>query len=47
MLARKFASYRLHIARITQNQQNALFSLWSLKVGKILVRLDGNQEKLT
>ena len=45
MLARKFASYRLHMAGITQNKQKCLISLWSLKAGKILVRLDQNKEK--
>ena len=46
MLARKFVSYRLHMAGITQNKQrNALFSLWSLKAGKVSVRLDQNEEK--
>ena len=45
MLARKFVSYRLHMAGITQSKLNALFSLWSLKAGKVLVRLDQNEEK--
>ena len=36
LLARKFTNYG-----------NALFSLWSLKVGKILVRFDQYEEKLT
>ena len=43
MLARKFGSYRLHMAGITRD---ALFSLWSLKAGKLLVRLDQNEEKV-
>ena len=34
MLARKFES------------RNVLFSLWSLNAGKILVRLDQNEEKI-
>ena len=38
MLARKFVSYRLHMAGITQNKLK--FLLWSLKAGKVLVRLD-------
>ena len=40
MLARKSTNYRLHMAGITQNALNALFSLWSLKAGKTLNRLD-------
>ena len=47
MLARKFTSYRLHMAGITQTSRNSLFSLWSLKVGKSLVRLDENEEKIS
>ena len=45
MLARKFTSYRLHMAGITQNKQKCLISLWSLKAGKALGRLDQNEEK--
>ena len=45
MLARKFASYRLHMAGITQNKQKCLILLWSFKAGKMLVRLDQNEEK--
>ena len=46
MLARKFVSYRLHMTGIThKTSRNALFSLWSLKAGKMLVRLDQNEEK--
>ena len=37
MLTRKFKSYRLHMAGITQKSRNALFSLWSLKAGKEVV----------
>ena len=44
MLARKFANYILHMVEITQTSRNALFSLWSLKAGKILMRLDQNDE---
>ena len=40
MLARKFVSCRLHMA-----SWNALFSLWSLKAGKVLVGLDQKEEK--
>ena len=46
MLARKFVSYRLHMTGIThKTSRNALFLLWSLKAGKLLVRLDQNEEK--
>ena len=46
MLARKFVSYRLHMTGIThKTSRNALFLLWSLKEGKLLVRLDQNEEK--
>ena len=41
MLARKFATYRLHMTGKHKTKQNALFSLFS----KILVRLDQNEEK--
>ena len=34
------------MAGITQTSRNSLFSLWSLKAGKILVRLDQNKEKI-
>ena len=34
------------MAGITQNKQKCLISLWSLKRGKILVRLDQNEEKI-
>ena len=42
MLARKFANCRLGMAGV---RQNALFLLWFHKAGKILVRLDQNEEK--
>ena len=48
MLAGKFVSYRLPTAGITQHKlkcRNALISLWSLKAGKVLARLDQNEEK--
>ena len=46
MLARKFVSYRLHMTGIThKTSRNALFLLWSLKAGKMLVRLDQKEEK--
>ena len=46
MLARKFVSYRLHMTGIThKTSRNALFLLWFLKAGKLLVRLDQNEEK--
>ena len=37
----------LLLAREFTNYGNALLSLWSLKVGKILMRLDQYEEKLT
>ena len=37
----------LLLAREFTNSGNALLSLWSLKVGKILMRLDQYEEKLT
>ena len=46
ILATKFANHRLHMAGITENKQKALFSLWSLKAGDILVRLDKNEEEI-
>ena len=46
MLTKKSTNYRLHMAGITQNALNALFSLWSLKAGKTLNRLDQNKEKI-
>ena len=45
MLARKVVSYRLHMAGKHNTSWNALFSLWSLKAEKVLVRLDQNEEK--
>ena len=40
MLARKFASYRLHIAGITENKQKYLIFI------KILVGLQQSEEKI-
>ena len=37
----------LLLAREFTNYGHALLSLWSLKVGKILMRLDQYEEKLT
>ena len=45
MLARKFESYRLHMAEITQNKQKCFIFIVIPKAGKILVRLDQNEEK--
>ena len=47
MLARKFANYRLHIVGITQNKEKCLISLYSLKAGKNLIRLDQKEENST
>ena len=46
MLAKKFGNYRLNIAGITQKKQKCLISLYSLKVGKMLIILDQKEEKL-
>ena len=40
MLARKFASYRLNMAGITQNKQKCLIFIVVPQGRKILVRLD-------
>ena len=45
MLARKFISYRLHMAGITPQKQKFLIFIVVLNAGKILVRLDQNKEK--
>ena len=45
MLARKFVSYDYIWQGYHKTNWNALFSLWSLKAGKVLVRLDQNEEK--
>ena len=45
MLARRFATYRLRMAGITQNKQKCLIFIVVLKAGKMLVRLDQNEEK--
>ena len=45
MLARKFVSYRLHMAGLTQSKQKCLIFIVFLKAGKVLVRLDQNEEK--
>ena len=45
MLARKLASYRLHMAAITPHKQKFLIVIVVLNAGKILVRLDQNKEK--
>ena len=47
MLARKFASYRLHMAGITQNRQKSFIFIVVSQGRKNLVRLDENEEKLT
>ena len=46
MLAKKFASYRLHMAGITQNKQKCLIFIVAPQGRKILVRLDQNEEKI-
>ena len=46
MLARKFASFRLHLAGITQNKQKCLIFIVVPKAGKILFTLDQNEEKI-
>ena len=47
MLARKLASYRLHMEGITQNQQKCLTFIVAPQGRKNLVRLDQNEEKST
>ena len=39
MLARKFVNFILNTAGITHKSRNALFSKWSLQVGKIFRRI--------
>ena len=46
MLARKFVSYRLHMAGITQNKQKCLIFIVVPQGRKHLVRLDQNEEKI-
>ena len=45
MLARKFASYRPHMAGITQNKQKCLIFIVFSQGRKNLVRLDQIEEK--
>ena len=45
MLARKFVSYRLHMAGITQNKLKCLIFIVVPQGRKSLVRLDQNEEK--
>ena len=47
MLARNFASYRLHMAGITQNKQKCLIFIVVPQGRKNLVSLDQNEEKST
>ena len=48
ILVGKSANYRLRMVEITQKTgRNALFSLWSLKEGKILIRLHQKEENST
>ena len=47
MLARKFARYRLHMARIIQNKQKCLIFIIVPEGRKnFLVKLDQNEEKI-
>ena len=46
MLARKLGSYRLHMAGVTQNEQKCFIFIVVPKAGKILFRLDQNEEKI-
>ena len=46
MLARKLTSYRLHMAGVTQNRQKCFIFFVVPNAGKILFRLDQNEEKI-
>ena len=45
MLARKFVNFILNTAGITHKSRNALFSMWSLQVGKNFRRIQVKLKK--